>query len=132
MLGSMGVQGAVQVMHTTIPMEWTPNMGELQARLYSELAVALGVKFAQVAYAISQLWLVIGGSRLLTSLPARERMCIMWGWRGLNTLELWETTHTVQITKHMQSPPGSSCCDADLGKAAVPMYAALIAVTVGL
>ena len=28
MLGSMGVQGAVQVMHTTIPMEWTPNMGE--------------------------------------------------------------------------------------------------------
>ncbi len=29
MLGSMGVQGAVQVMHTTIPMEMTPNMGEL-------------------------------------------------------------------------------------------------------
>ncbi len=28
MLGSMGVQGAVQVMHTTIPMEWTPNTGE--------------------------------------------------------------------------------------------------------
>jgi len=70
MLGSMGVQGAVQVMHTSIPMEWTPNMGELQAHLYSELAVALGVKFAQVAYAISQPWLVRGGSRLLTPLPA--------------------------------------------------------------
>jgi len=29
------------------------------------------------------------------------------GWRGLNTLEVYETTHTVHITKHMQSPPGS-------------------------
>jgi len=57
----------------------------------------------------------------------------MWGWRGLNTLERWETTHTVQITKHMQSPPGSICCDADLGKpAGKPMCAALIAVTAGL
>ena len=28
MLGSMGVQGAVQVMHTTIPMEWMPSTGE--------------------------------------------------------------------------------------------------------
>ena len=33
MLGSMGVQGAVQVMHTTIPMEWTPNMGELAQQM---------------------------------------------------------------------------------------------------
>ena len=28
MLGSMGVQGAVQVMHTTVPMEWMPSTGE--------------------------------------------------------------------------------------------------------
>ena len=28
MLGSMGMQGAVQVMHTTIPMEVPPSMGE--------------------------------------------------------------------------------------------------------
>ena len=39
MLGSMGMQGAVQVMHTTIPMELPPSMGENPSYLHEHFII---------------------------------------------------------------------------------------------
>jgi hypothetical protein len=62
MLGSMGMQGAVQVMHTTIPMEVPPSMGETTSYLHEVLSIV----FAQFAAGWKH------GASQVMSLPARR------------------------------------------------------------